>query len=731
MNILLAEDDSVSAALLRRSLEKLGHHVTAQANGAEAWPLVQSGGFQVVISDWMMPKMDGLELCRQIRSHPSGAGVYFILLTSKNSAEDRLAALEAGADDFLVKPLDAPDLMARLDVARRILSMQQEINSSSTELQKIHSERDQQKRLLGDILVTQGVITQAQLQEVLASQAVASHGPGRQRLGALLVAKGWASEEQVTRARCIQMDVPYADVTNESPDAFLVALVPHAKAVRYQLMPLSIAEDTNHGMGRLRVAMADPWDIEAIDWVQRETRRRVEPMLASEGALMAAIERVHREQNAHEAALNDALADDGLDGGFPEDGAEMDAGELMRQSDQAPVIRFVNTLFADAVRRRASDIHLEPRRYDLEVSYRIDGQLQTMRTVPRQFLAATTSRIKIMAEMDISERRLPLDGRISLRLDGKNIVLRVSTLPTQYGERIVMRVLDRSTAGFSLDNLGFSAGNQSLFEKFIHRPHGIILVTGPTGSGKTTTLYAALNALKQAGVASGRGRTNIITCEDPIEYELDGIAQSNVNEKAGLTFARQLRAILRQDPDVVLVGEIRDAETAEIAFRAALTGHLVLSTLHCNEAAGAASRLLDMGVPPFLIASTLVGVVSQRLVRKLCPLCRREVLPDADTLTQFRQMGIEPPESARLYEAVGCLQCDNVGSKGRIAVHEVMTSSNAIQRMILKQADTYTLREAALEAGMVPMIIDGLEKAGQGLAPVADVLHKIGHFADA
>lgn len=576
---------------------------------------------------------------------------------------------------------------------------------------------------LGDILVSLGILNEEQLREALQQQTST-----QQRLGAVLMTNGWASEEEVTRARAVQMDVPYVALQRETPEPSVISLVSFETAQRCLLMPLSIEIRDLDGSERLRVAMIDPWDVEAIDLVQRETRKRVEPLLASEGALIAALERFYRDAkgNAHDAAMTSSITAAGLSAiptGSYVTSRDADIADIAPHGDQAPVIRFVNTMFADAIRRRASDIHIEPRERDFVIRYRIDGHLQVAHTVPRQMLAAVTSRIKITAEMDISEKRLPLDGRLSLRVEGKTIDMRVSTLPTQYGERVVLRILDKGTGTLGLDQLDFSERNRVAFNQLIRKPHGILLVTGPTGSGKTTTLYTALNALKSP-------TTNIITCEDPIEYEMEGISQSNINERAGLTFARQLRAILRQDPDVVLVGEIRDAETAEIAFRAALTGHLVLSTLHCNGAAGAASRLLDMGVEPFLIASTLIGVVAQRLVQRLCPLCRREVVPDVDTISLFRQMGATIPPVLRLHEPVGCAQCDKIGSKGRAAVHEVMVVNSRIQRLIMQQATSEDVRKAALEAGMVPMITDGLEKVSMGLTSLDDVMRKIGTLTE-
>lgn len=614
---------------------------------------------------------------------------------------------ESSADELVALASDAPDLTPALVPEDENTALAEALLSDQT-------------ARLGDILVALQVITSDQLAQALDEQIQT-----QQRLGAVLMAHGWADEEQITRARSVQFDVSYLAVANLESDPFAIQLLPYEIARQYLVLPISIQENENEPEGRLLVAMANPWDVEVIDLVQRYARRRVEPFLASERGLRAALERAYLEDQAdvHNMVMTDSIEQAGLhDMELEEMTDDVDLSETLRQSDQAPVIRFVNTLFSDAVNRRASDIHIEPRKRDFQIRYRIDGQLQAVRTVPRQFLAATTSRIKIMAEMDIVERRLPLDGRIALRVDNRSIDLRVSTLPTQYGERVVMRVLDRSSVRIGLEQLGFSEHNEEAFRGLIRQPHGIILVTGPTGSGKTTTLYAALNALKSSA-------TNILTVEDPIEYEMEGVSQSNVNEKAGLTFARQLRAILRQDPDVVLVGEIRDAETAEIAFRAALTGHLVLSTLHCNEAAGAVSRLLDMGVPPFLIASTVIGVVGQRLVRRLCPLCRREYAPDDARLAVLREMANgSGPDAAplRLYEPVGCAQCEKMGTKGRVGIHEVLVANSQIHRLTMDRAETGTIRHAAIAGGMIPMVVDGLQKAGQGLTTLEDVQRKVG-----
>jgi type IV pilus assembly protein PilB len=382
-------------------------------------------------------------------------------------------------------------------------------------------------------------------------------------------------------------------------------------------------------------------------------------------------------------------------------------------STAGPAVQMVNSMITDAVRLGASDIHMEPRKGLLEVRVRVDGVLHVWKNIPKDMQDICIARVKVMAELDINEKRLPQDGRITITVPGKSLDLRVSSLPVLYGEKIVLRILDRSMSVRPLDGLDFSPYNKMAFEELIHQPLGLLLVTGPTGSGKTTTLYSALNVLKSK-------TTNIVTCEDPIEYDIDGINQSAVFEKVGLTFARQLRAIMRQDPDIILVGEIRDAETAETAFRAAMTGHLVLSTLHSNDAPTSITRLIDMGVPPFLISSGLIGVVAQRLVRRLCPFCRRQAPP---TPQQAALLTISPTEN--IYHPVGCQKCDGTGYKGRIGVHEVVTVDERMERLIMDRAPGSQLRQAARSAGMVPIREDALMKIRTGLTSVEDVIRQV------
>lgn len=552
------------------------------------------------------------------------------------------------------------------------------------------------RRKLGEILVDLGYIDYLQLEEALQLQ---QHEGGM--LGQILIRLGYIDADQLAEAQAEQYDVDYEKVTPESVQPDAVAKVSAAMAKSLKVLPLRMED------GKLVVAMENPLDVDAIDVLQRHTGMYVKVVYTNPEDLFKAIDFHYGEKALSTESLDDAISEVSA---VPEEESE-NLDDLRRAVEDAPVVRIVNMLLMEAISGRASDIHLEPRRTHMEVRYRIDGELQHVRNIPRNLMAACISRIKVMADMDIAERRIPQDGRITIRVEGRQIDLRVSTLPIQYGERVVMRVLDRDRSLRRLDELGFSPRNLTTFRWLLQQPNGIILVTGPTGSGKTTTLYAALREIQSAS-------RNIITCEDPIEYELEGINQSNVNEKAGLTFAAQLRAILRQDPDVVLVGEVRDQETAEIACRAAMTGHLVLSTLHTNDAASAIPRLIDMGVEPFLISSSLVGVVAQRLVRTICRQCKQAYEP---TPAEIQVIG-RPVEN--LYRGVGCSACGGRGYLGRISVHEILVVDDEIRALTIQHAPSSQILGAALRKGMIPMAEDGIEKAIQGITTLEEVTAK-------
>lgn len=552
------------------------------------------------------------------------------------------------------------------------------------------------RRRLGEILLDLNYVDAKQLEEALQEQQRTG-----ELLGQVLIRLGYIDADHLAEARAEQFDVDYERIDPEAvqPEA-LAKVLPHmAKSLK--VLPIRIED------GRLVVAMENPLDVDAIDAIQRHAGMYVKVVYTNPNNLINDIAFLYSEASGSSDSLDEAISAVGS----AHDSEEETVDDLRRAVDEAPVVRIVNLLLLEAVNGRASDIHLEPRRTHLEVRYRIDGELQHVRNIPRQLMAACISRIKVMADMDIAERRVPQDGRITIKVEGRQIDLRVSTLPIQHGERVVMRLLDRDRGIRKLDELGFSSHNLTTFRWLLRRPNGIILVTGPTGSGKTTTLYAALRDIQST-------TCNIITCEDPIEYEMEGINQSNVNERAGLNFATQLRAILRQDPDVVLVGEIRDQETAEVACRAAMTGHLVLSTLHTNDAVSAIPRLIDMGVEPFLITSSLAGVLAQRLVRVICPSCKVEYEP---SLAEVQMIG-RPVN--KLYRGTGCSACAGRGYIGRVSVHEIVVVDDEIRALTIQRAPSSQILDAALRAGMIPMAQDGIEKAVQGITTLEEVIAK-------
>ena len=562
----------------------------------------------------------------------------------------------------------------------------------------------QPKQRLGDILVMAGILTEQQLAWALDEQQ-----KSYRRLGEILLDAGLVTDDDLADAQALQMDLPHINLKLSPISREVARAVPEPIARTYNLIPVSLSSD------KLAVAIANPLDVEAIDAVQRHSRKRVEPLLASESGIQSAIDHLYGGAGAADimASIEEAVSDvEVRDTEFDSE----DIAEERRQSGQAPVVKTVNLVLQEAVKRHASDIHFEPRANGVEIRYRIDGMLQHIRTLPKQLQAATTSRIKIMAEMDIAEKRRPLDGRMALKIHNKNVDLRISTLPTQYGERVVIRVLDKAAQQFSLDRIGFEAYELDLFQKLIRKPYGIILVTGPTGSGKTTTLYSALSHIKSV-------ETNIITCEDPIEYELDGISQSAVNVRAGLTFAAQLRAIMRQDPDVILVGEIRDQETADVAFRAAMTGHLVFSTLHCNDAPSAITRLVDMGVEPFLIGSSVVGILAQRLVRVPCPRCKTTYVPTAEELASIGWQNRN--KDVVFYRATGCNQCDMRGYAGRMPLFELMAVDEDVRRLAMQRPTSDEVRAFVTAAGMKTMKEHAFEKLLSGHTTVDEVKRNV------
>lgn len=547
--------------------------------------------------------------------------------------------------------------------------------------------KKQERKRLGDLLIEAGLITREQLEETLKEKA-----PG-QKLGDALLQRGYITEQQLIEVLEFQLGIPHVSLYRYPIDPKLMNLVPKEFAKRNMLIPLKQEGD------RLFVAMADPMDFFAIDDLRLSTGFHIEVAIASKDDILRAINKYYDIDDSVEEFLNIA----------PQQ--EVREQEKLVEDD-SPIVKLVNQILQMAVEQRASDIHIDPQETKVVIRYRIDGILRTERALPKHMQGMLTARIKILANMDITEHRVPQDGRIKMNIDFHPVDLRVSTLPTIYGEKIVMRVLDLGAALNDLNKLGFNKVNLQRFIQLIEQPTGIVLITGPTGSGKSSTLYAALNRLNGEHV-------NIITIEDPVEYQLEGVNQIQVNPNVGMTFAEGLRSILRQDPNIIMVGEIRDRETAEIAIRASLTGHLVLSTLHTNDALSTVARLIDMGVEPFLVATSLSGVVSQRLVRRVCRDCQEEHEPTKREVDIFARRGLKIEKVMR---GRGCPMCNMTGYKGRIALHELMVMSDEMRKVILNGEPLSKLREIAIKNKMIFLIDDGLLKVKQGLTTTEEVL---------
>ena len=583
------------------------------------------------------------------------------------------------------------------------------------------------RKKIGECLIQAGLITEDDLQVALAE-----HKRSGERIGAVLVRLNLATEKQITKALAYQLGFPYVSLADDPPDASAITLIP--KDVALKRVCVSVRLEKN----LLTVAMSDPLLFSLVQDLEFQTGYRIKQVVATKSDILEAIENGYPDKAlaritnpANTAGLSvppappkvgkaGAEAQTSLVRRLDEDIFEQPAATAgpREAGDSAPIIDLVDLVVNSAISSRASDVHIEPMEKGVLVRHRLDGLLKEVMDLPKWVHEGLVARMKIMAGMDIAEKRLPQDGRLRVKTeDGKDVDFRVSTLRTLFGEKIVLRVLDQRKGAPPLEELGLSAAAMEELKFFLKHQHGMILVVGPTGSGKTTTLSSAITSIKS-------GKTNIITIEDPIEYQIPGVNQTQVNEKAKLTFAGALRAILRQDPDVVLVGEIRDQETAKIAMQAAQTGHLVLSTLHTDDAPSTLTRLTDMGMEPYVIASALLGVVAQRLVRRLCVHCRRQYTPDADTL---RALNITEADAAQFafYKAAGCEECNHTGYRGRIALYEVMRVTDKVRRLIAQKASEDIVREAAISAGMITLGEDGLAKVKSGITTAEELLRVV------
>lgn len=591
--------------------------------------------------------------------------------------------------------------------------------------------RSRRRKPLGQMLVEKGLITPQQLREALQAQQDSD-----MRIGEILVDLGYLDRRALYETLAEQLGVPFVDLHEVDIDPAVATLIPRDMAEKYECIPIG------RGDGTIRVAMAEPGNVMAEDDLRAHLQVPIEAVLADPEAVREAIRSLMADMAPADAgggapaggdigaglgeirALAESVRESGLLGVSDAEGDDYAESQVVTDrvadlAEEAPIIRMTKVLIQRAIQDRASDIHIEPERHDVRIRYRIDGTLHEVMRLPKYVQAPLISRIKIMANMNIAEHRVPQDGRIHVRHQGREYDLRVSTVPTTNGEKAVLRILDVQSVLIGLDKLGLYPDHQAIVEKLIRQPNGMILSTGPTGSGKTTTQYAILNTINSVEI-------NILTIEDPVEYQLDGIYQVHVNRKAGLTFAVALKYFLRQDPDVILVGEIRDMETAEIAIQASLTGHLVLSTLHTNDAPSTVTRLVDMGVEPFLISSSVIASISQRLAKRICPYCKEEYQPRRDLLLGF---GFDPdaPENRDVvfYHGRGCERCRYTGYLGRIAVFEIMEMNAELAEMVAKRATHGQIREAALANGMITLAQDGFRKVLDGITTVEDLVRVV------
>lgn len=552
---------------------------------------------------------------------------------------------------------------------------------------------------LGDLLQSVGLINDEQLNQALELQK-----GSRERLGKVLIQNGFITEAQLIEALRMQLGIDFVDLTKMNIPPEMVEQLPKSIARKYGVVPVNVDKD------RLYLAMKDPLNFMAVEEVRKATRKRIIPLIATENGVDHAINTLYGNEGAARA-----IAQMRQESGYVQEQTTSDNGIDTNESSAAPTVRLVNSIIERAVIESASDIHVEPGEKEMNVRMRIDGRLHKILQIPRELQEAVISRMKVMGNMDIAERRVPQDGRADIKIKSRSMDLRLSTLPTIYGEKMVIRLLSRDDSTLDRTSIGLVGEDSSKVDKLLNQTSGVILIVGPTGSGKTSTMYTMIKELNQEEV-------NLITLEDPVEYNIDGITQVQINEKTGLTFASGLRAILRQDPDIICVGEIRDVETAEIAMRAAMTGHLVISTIHTEDAVSAIDRLRDMGVEPFLIAGGLRGVVSQRLVRRICPNCREPYDPEPERCSIA---GIQDKTGMQFFHGKGCPLCFHSGYRGRIGVFEVLTVNDEVRTCITRNKDKQELRAAVTRANFVPMVENAKRLIQEGMTTVEEVCRTI------
>ncbi len=713
--LLLVDDEPNVLKALMRVFRQENYQIAIAVNGQEALKQLEKEPFHVMISDYMMPVMNGAELLREARARQPD--MIRIMLTGHADTAAVMAAIKDGAVyKFILKPWNDDDLRVTVALALE----QYELIRKNRELKKENADKSREINALARMTVTnrsqlalmlhkRNLLNAQQVQELHKLQQSRKEPVIR-----LLLEKEWVAEKalrDILRRDLLIEEVALAELT---VDPAVAALVPKAFCERQLVVPLRLDGR------RLLLAVADPLDSGMLDELRFVSGLELQVAMANVADIKKKLAEVYGEAGASiedlEAAFSGSDPLDGIEVVLDdEDTASLE--ELLRGTEEPPAVRLVNAVILEAVRLGASDIHIHPRAKSVVVRYRIDGVLADKIQIPHSLHGSLVSRIKVMAEMDITERRRPQDGRITIKTPLRIVDLRISTLPTINGEKVVMRILDRNASVYGIAELGFSAANLAKVELMVDKPQGIVLATGPTGSGKTTTLYSLLQH-------NATATKNYVTIEDPVEYYLDMAGQVNVKEKTGLNFAMVLRAILRQDPDVILLGEIRDFETAEVAFHAALTGHTVFSTLHTNSSVATIARLLDLGLKPYVVATALEGIVAQRLVRRICPDCRTPQPPDAAMLRKLGALFDPVRTSAQVGR--GCDKCHGTGYRGRIALHEVLTLDDTLRERISAGVSVSELTRAVRAQGLLPLIEDARDKVHQGLTTLSEVLRVLG-----
>ena len=714
--LLLVDDEPNVLKSLQRVFRQENYLVATAPNAGEALQLMRQGTFQLVVSDYMMPGMTGAEFLKQVKAlYPE---TIRIMLTGHADTGAVMGAVNEGAVyKFILKPWNDDDLRVTValaleqhDLIQKNQALQQENTKKSKQISALSKLAVTNRSQLAIMLNKRGLLNDNQVQELHRMQQ--KH---KEPVVKLLLDKDWVTERQIRDLLRKELLFEEVSLAEFRIDPAVAALIPHGFCERQLVVPLKLDGR------RLMLALADPLDAGLIDDLRFTSGLEIQVVMADIAAIKAKIEEVYGEEEVKfedlETMIGGSDPYEGIEVVIDEDEETPSLEELLRGTEEPPAIRLVNAIILEAIRLGASDIHIQPRTKSVVVRLRIDGVLVDKIQIPHQMHQSLVSRLKVMSELDISERRRPQDGRLMVKTPLRVVDLRISTLPTINGEKVVMRILDRNAAVHSLDGLGFGTEALRQIRDMVDKPQGIILATGPTGSGKTTTLYSLLQH-------NATPSKNYVTIEDPVEYYLDMAGQVLVKEKIGLTFPLILRSILRQDPDVILLGEIRDFETAEVAFHAALTGHQVFSTLHTNSALATVSRLLDLGLKPFVIASALQGIIAQRLVRKICQACREEAEPDAALLARlgepFRRPGL------RVFRAPGCPECHGSGYKGRLGVYEVLTLDEQLRHLITTGASLLEVNQTARQGGLISLIDDARDKVHLGLTTPEEVLRVLG-----